>query len=96
MRTETKSILAELARKRALKAPALQLRDYWRTGMLCKAWLIAFVLERRDGGRSAMALVGYGDPLQIGILVSAVLDTVRAVNRRYRELVEFLGERGSL
>ena len=94
MQTSAQLILADLRTKRELRSPASHFRDYWRTyGLLILYGIAVPVLAVRMRG-DADWLIGY--VATITIILTAVRDSRRALDRRFEALVDLLTRKGVL
>lgn len=94
MQTPAQLILADIKAKRELRSPTSHFRDYWRTYSLMMLYGIAVpILATRVQGNASW-LVGY--VATIVIIMTAVSDSRRAMDRRFEVLVEVLEKKGVL
>ncbi len=88
-------ILADLRDRRVLREPVFHVRDYWRTyGLMVLGGLALLLLGPRIEVTWMLSLVVFF--LLANIIVTAVKDTRRVINRRFDLLIAQLEKKGAL
>lgn len=94
MQTSAQVILTDLRAKRELSSPTSHFWDYWRTYSLLVIYGVAVPLLAARIQGDAEWLIGY--VTTITIIMTAVRDSRRALDRRFEVLVATLERKGML
>ena len=98
MNIEAQTILSDLKAKREIRGPVLHFRDYWRTYgamALYAAVLVVLDLEFKPRVYPHLEVLMLYAFLAV-IVMSAIKDGQKAINRRFDRLVELLEKKGVL